>query len=41
LTLVPRSVRWRFSGGTGADIGMAETLMIFMGVLPWSVDSIS
>src|SRR6266446_4809579 len=31
LTLVPRSVRWRFSSGTGADIGIADTLTIFMG----------
>jgi hypothetical protein len=30
LTFVPRSVRWRFSAGTGADIGMADTLTIFM-----------
>src|ERR1700739_3462320 len=34
FTLVPRSVRWRFSGGTGADIGMADTLTIFMGRFP-------
>src|SRR5271169_5781779 len=33
LTLVPRSVRWRFSSGTGADIGIADTLTIFMVVL--------
>ena len=33
LTLVPRSVRWRFSFGTGADMGMADTLVIFMGSL--------
>src|SRR5262249_5787072 len=34
LTLVPRSVRWRLSGGTGADMGMAVTLGIFMGASP-------
>jgi hypothetical protein len=30
LTFVPRSVRWRLSTGTGADIGMAVTRTIFM-----------
>src|SRR5579872_276261 len=30
FTLVPRSVRWRFAIGTGADIGMADTFVIFM-----------
>ena len=34
FTLVPRSVRWRFSLGTGADMGIAETLTIFMGLAP-------
>src|SRR5262245_9398680 len=34
LTLVPRSVRWRLSGGTGADMGMAVTLVIFMSASP-------
>src|SRR6185503_3645205 len=32
LTFVPRSVRCRFSFGTGADMGTAETLVIFMAV---------
>jgi hypothetical protein len=31
LTFVPRSVRWRFSSGTGADIGTAGTLTILIG----------
>ena len=31
LTFVPRSVRWRFPSGTGADIGIADTFTIFMG----------
>jgi hypothetical protein len=31
LTFVPRSLRWRLSSGTGADIGMAVTLTIFIG----------
>src|SRR5262245_12651405 len=29
FSLVPRSVRWRFSFGTGADMGVADTLVIF------------
>src|SRR5262245_31867621 len=37
FTFVPRSVRWRFSAGTGADIGMADTLVIFIRML--SLDS--
>ena len=34
LTLVPRSVRWRLSSGTAADMGMAVTLVIFMDFSP-------
>src|SRR5690242_14275969 len=31
FTFGPRSVRWRFAPGTGADIAMAVTLTIFIG----------
>src|SRR5262249_55002321 len=34
LTLVPRSVRCRLSSGTGADIGIADTLTIFITLFP-------
>src|SRR5262249_12974447 len=36
LTLVPRAVRGRFSGGTGADIGMADTVTLFMPGSSWT-----
>ena len=36
FTLVPISVRWRRSGGTGSDMGMARTAEIFIAQLPCS-----